>query len=74
MLRKILDKVLIANEVIEDYKERKQMGAVFNIDFEKAYKHVHLKFLDKVLEKKGFGSNGKLGCGAVLDLLTFPFM
>ena len=54
--RQILDVVLVANEVVEDYKRRKQKGLVFKIDFEKAYDNVRCGFLDFVLQKKNFGS------------------
>lgn len=37
--RQILDQALIANEAIEDYRAKKE-GAIFKIDFEKAYDHV----------------------------------
>lgn len=38
--RHILDLVLIANEGVEEYQERKKEGVVFKIDFDKAYDHV----------------------------------
>ena len=53
--RQILDLILIANEVVEEYRIKKNEGIVFNIDFEKAYNHVSWEFLDFVLERKGFG-------------------
>lgn len=43
--RQILDQVLLANEVIENYKERKQEGVIFKIDFEEAYDHIVQNFL-----------------------------
>lgn len=51
----ILDQALIANEAIEDYRGRGREGIIFKIEFEKADDHVDWGFLDKVLEKKGFG-------------------
>ena len=53
--RQILDLVLIANESVEEYKEKKKDGIVFKIDFEKAYDHVEWDIIDHVLDKKGFG-------------------
>lgn len=50
----------MANEAIEDYRERIEERMIFKFDFEKAYNHVDLNFLDRVLGKKGFGSSGKL--------------
>ena len=38
--RQILDAVLIANEVVEEVRQKKEEGLVFKIDFEKAYDHV----------------------------------
>ena len=54
--RQILDVVLVANEVVEDYRKRKKKGLVFKIDFEKAYDNVSWGFLDFVLQTKNFGS------------------
>ena len=48
--------VLIANEVVEEYRAKKKEGVVFKIDFEKAYDHISWEFLDFVLERKGFGN------------------
>ena len=53
--RQILDVVLVANEVVEDYRRRKKKDLVFKIDFEKAYDNVRWGFLDLVLQKKNFG-------------------
>ena len=63
--RQILDAVLIANEVVEDVRKKKDEGLVFKIDFEKAYDHVEWAFLDDVLGKKGFGLRWRrwiMGC------------
>ena len=54
--RQILDVMLVANEVVEDYKKGNTEGLVFKIDFEKAYDNVRWGFLDFVLQKKNFGS------------------
>lgn len=53
--RQILDVVLVANEAVEEYRSKRKRGLVFKLDFERAYDHVRWSFLDKVLEKKGFG-------------------
>ena len=52
--RQILDVALVANEVVEDYRRKKQ-SLVFKIDFEKAYDNVKWGFLDLVLQKKNLG-------------------
>ena len=38
--RQIFDVVLVANEVVEEYRKCKRSGLVFKIDFEKVYNHV----------------------------------
>lgn len=58
--RQILDVVLIANEAVEEYRSKKKRGLVFKVDFEKAYDHVKWRFLDEMLEKKGFGNKWRL--------------
>ena len=50
----MLDQVLIANETIEDYRQRNEVWVIFKVDFEKACP-VDWNFLDNVLGKKGFG-------------------
>ena len=57
--RHILDMVLIANEVVEDYRVKKKESIVFKVDFEKAYDHINWDFLDFVMEKNGFGTRWK---------------
>ncbi|TQE06757.1 hypothetical protein C1H46_007626 [Malus baccata] len=54
--RQILDVVLIANEVVEEIRQKKEKGLVLKIDFEKAYDHVEWRFLEEVLQRKGFGN------------------
>lgn len=44
--RQILDQALIANEAIEDYRAKKE-GAIFKIDFEKAYDRVDWDVSDR---------------------------
>ena len=53
--RQILDVVLVANEVVEEYRRGNKGGLVFKIDFEKAYDNVTWDFLDFVLQRKNFG-------------------
>ncbi|XP_009335445.1 uncharacterized protein LOC103928158 [Pyrus x bretschneideri] len=54
--RQILDAVLIANELVEEVRQKKEEGLMFKIDFEKAYDHVEWRFLDEILQRKGFGN------------------
>ena len=47
--RQILDVVLVANEIVKEYKKVGKPGVVFKIDFEKAYDYVEWGFLDFVI-------------------------
>ncbi|XP_024023214.1 uncharacterized protein LOC112092134 [Morus notabilis] len=51
--RWILDGVLVANEIVEEYRVEGKDGLVFKVDFEKAYDHVKWNFLKVVLELRG---------------------
>ena len=50
--RQILDVILVANEIVEEYRRKGKTGFVFKIDFEKDYDFVEWGFLDYTLEKK----------------------
>ena len=52
--RQILDVMLVANELVEEYRKTGKAGFVFKIDFEKAYDYVEWGFLDYTMEKKRF--------------------
>ncbi|XP_028084934.1 uncharacterized protein LOC114286053 [Camellia sinensis] len=52
--RQILDVVLVANEIVDEYRLLHKEGLIFKVDFEKAYDYVDWGFLDFVLEMKGF--------------------
>ena len=69
--RQILDSVLVANEVVEEYQKEGRLGVVFKIDFEKAYDFVEWDFLDFVLEKKGFGSTWRKWIMECLSTVSF---
>ena len=56
MGRQILDASLIANEVIDSWKKRKEKGLICKLDIEKAYDSINWQFLLKTLHKMGFGS------------------
>ena len=53
--RKILDKALIANEVVHRVKKRKEKSILFKLDFQKAYNTVRWSFVDSVLDAMAFG-------------------
>lgn len=50
--RQILDPVLIANEVVEEYKIKKKKGWMLKLDLKKAFDCVDWEFLEKVLVGK----------------------
>lgn len=53
--RQIIDSILIANEVVDEYKTKRKQGWIFKLDFEKAYEMVDWESLLEVLRRKGFG-------------------
>ena len=72
--RQILDNVLVANEVVEEYRKEGRSGVVFKIDFEKAYDFVEWGFLDFVLEEKGFRPTWRkwiMGCLSAVSFSVF---
>ena len=69
--RQILDAALVANEVVEDVRRRKQKGMVFKLDFEKAYDRVNWDFLDRVFCRKGFGDRWRGWIKGCLSSVVF---
>ncbi|XP_071687637.1 uncharacterized protein [Rutidosis leptorrhynchoides] len=53
--RNILDSVLIANEIIDELKRKKQKGLIFKVDFEKAFDCIEWDFLFNTMKSLGFG-------------------
>ncbi|XP_058205583.1 uncharacterized protein LOC131319374 [Rhododendron vialii] len=70
-LQKILDGVLVANEVIHSWKNSRYGGLILKINFERAYDCVHCGFLLDLLSKMGFG--GKW-CGWIKECISFVTM
>ncbi|XP_068475153.1 secreted RxLR effector protein 78-like [Phaseolus vulgaris] len=52
--RGLLDSVLIANEVLEEYKRKRKSCIFFKVDYEKAYDSVKWDFIYYMLRRLGF--------------------
>ena len=72
--RQILDVILVANEVVEDYRRSNKEGLVFKIDFEKAYDNVNWDFLDYVLQKKNFSSKWRSWIRGFLSSVSYSVL
>ena len=71
--RQITDLVLIANEIVEEYRRAGKKGGDLKLDFEKAYDKVDWNFLDFVLSKKSFDTRWRKrirGCLVSVSLLV----
>ncbi|GMP75173.1 hypothetical protein CsSME_00032357 [Camellia sinensis var. sinensis] len=53
--RFILDRVLIADEVVDWWRRSKKNGIILKLDFEKAYDSVNWEFLYSMMTNFGFG-------------------
>jgi len=51
---RLLDSVLVANEVIEEYKRKRKSCVFFKVDYEKAYDSVSWEFIYYMLKRLGF--------------------
>lgn len=71
--RQILDAILVTNEVIDSRKKKGEPGILCKLDLEKAYNHVNWDFLDLIMMKMGFGSNGGGRISFAFLLLDSPF-
>lgn len=49
-----MDSILVANEIVDEVKKRKEPCIIFKADFEKAYDSVRWKFLYEILGYMGF--------------------
>jgi len=52
--RGLLDSVLVANEVLEEYKRKRKSCVFFKVDYEKAYDSVSWDFIYYMLRRLGF--------------------
>ncbi|XP_071700221.1 uncharacterized protein [Rutidosis leptorrhynchoides] len=53
--RQILDRILIANEVIHECKKNRKKMFLFKVDFERAFNSIDWAFLDDILRQMNFG-------------------
>ncbi|XP_028069140.1 uncharacterized protein LOC114271723 [Camellia sinensis] len=54
--RRILDGILVANEIVYGWKKKQKKGLILKLDFEKAYDSINWEFLCFMLSNFGFGS------------------
>ena len=52
--RFIYDGAVMLHEVVHELKQKKLQGVLLKIDFEKAYDSISWKFVERVLQRKGF--------------------
>lgn len=72
--RQILDAVLVANEIVEETRRKKQKGWVIKLNFEKAYDTINWRFLGEVFKKKGFGCRWRRRIAGCLHFVNFSVM
>jgi hypothetical protein len=51
---KIMTRVIILHEILRETKNRKEIGVILKLDFEKAYDKVNWKFMFLYLQNRGF--------------------
>ncbi|GKV51294.1 hypothetical protein SLEP1_g57962 [Rubroshorea leprosula] len=59
--RRIVDGILVLNEIVDEIKRRKSDSFILKVDFEKAYDCVNWNFLNYMMEKFGFGEKWRDG-------------
>ena len=52
--RRLMDSVLVANEVLEEVKREEKSCIFFKVDYEKAYDYVKWEFIYYMLGRLGF--------------------
>lgn len=55
--RNIKDRLIIANTTVNWFKKKRKSGALFNVDFKKAYDSMRWVFLEHMLNQMSFGEN-----------------
>ena len=69
--RQMSDASLIADEVVDEMRERLKQCLAFKLDFEKANDRVSCNILDKVLQRKGFSPRWRSWISCCLATKTF---
>ncbi|XP_026452072.1 uncharacterized protein LOC113352473 [Papaver somniferum] len=72
--RQILDGVFITNELIDSRLKSGISGLLCNIVFEKSFDHVNWMFLDKDLEKIGYGSRWRSWVQCCVEHVRFSVL
>lgn len=52
--RSMLERVIVANEVVHEAKRKKKPTLIFKVDYEKAYDSIKRSFLFYMLKRMGF--------------------
>ncbi|KAK3189744.1 hypothetical protein Dsin_029305 [Dipteronia sinensis] len=67
--RQILGSFIVTEEIIQEWKKKKEGGLLVKLDFEKAYDIIDNVFLDFMLERIGFGERWRMW---MRDCITSP--
>ncbi|XP_026398305.1 uncharacterized protein LOC113294100 [Papaver somniferum] len=69
--RKILDGVLVANELIDSRTRSGKPDLLIKVDFEKAFDHMNWDFIDEIFGKMGFGDKWRSWVSCCVELVRF---
>ncbi|XP_026417438.1 uncharacterized protein LOC113312920 [Papaver somniferum] len=72
--RKILDGVLVANELIDSRERLGKPGLLIKVDFEKAFDHVNWDFLDEMFALMGFGNKWRRWIRCCVEFVRFSVL
>lgn len=72
--RQILDRVLIANELIDSRLRSGKPGILCKVDFEKAFDHLNWDFLDEFFQLMGFGSKWRQWIRCCVEFTRFSIL
>lgn len=72
--RQILNRILIANECVDEVIKKGDTVILCKLDLEKAYDHINRNFLDYILGRLGFGQKWKGRMKACVRSVTFSVL